>query len=502
MTLKTLTAIAIAALIGAASPQAAAKKKAATHDAATHDAAAPGQATEATAGATAQPGDSLRYIFYFIGDGMGHGALTAADLYHREVLTHGQPLAMTTLPHGGMLWTRSASSPVTDSAAAGTALATGHKTRNYMLGMDADSIAVQSIAAHLHQRGWGVGLITTCAPDDATPGAFYSHVDNRRNFYSTACQALESGYEFFAGSSWRGSKDMEGKRTDIVERIKATPDILYTTDTDKASRSKRPRVMLHSARPFTRGNVGYVIDSIEGALFLPDMTVACIKHLQRYTPGRFFMMVEGGNIDHTSHSNDGPGSVMETVNFDQALRQALQFYNEHPRETLIIVTADHETGGMAVGTNGTGYTTYPRLWQHQRISKDRYSRHIKELLKTDTVPTWDNFKAWTTSLTGLWGPIEVSPGRDEQLHTLFNRTFIDREQLDERETLYATFNVLADEIFNTLNDAVGIGFVSINHSGNPVPLMAIGVGAEAFDGIHDNTYIYHTLRRLTGLDGE
>lgn len=117
-----------------------------------------------------------RYIFYFIGDGMGMSQAMAAEAYNRTVLNNTTPILMMQFPVASASTTYSASSPVTDSAAAGTALATGHKTRNGMLGVTPDTVSVQSVAKELFDRGYGVALVTSVPPDDATPGAFYAHV--------------------------------------------------------------------------------------------------------------------------------------------------------------------------------------------------------------------------------------------------------------------------------------------------------------------------------------
>ncbi|MDE6160094.1 MAG: alkaline phosphatase, partial [Muribaculaceae bacterium] len=132
---------------------------------------AAGMLAVAAIGAQAQ---APKYIFYFIGDGMGMGPVMAAQTYKRVVRADAEPLTMMQFPVVAWCQTWSASSTTTDSAAAGTALSTGTKTRNGMLGVAPDSTAVTSIAADLHNMGWGVGITTSVAADDATPGAFYA----------------------------------------------------------------------------------------------------------------------------------------------------------------------------------------------------------------------------------------------------------------------------------------------------------------------------------------
>ena len=142
---------------------------------------------------------SPKYVFYFIGDGMGMGHVMAAQSYNREVLKSDDLLLMMQFPVVSMLTTYSASSRVTDSAAAGTALATGSKTNNGMLGVTPDTVPVTSVARHLKDAGWGVGIVTTVAPDDATPGAFYAHQPSRSMAYEIDKEMAKSGYEFVQG---------------------------------------------------------------------------------------------------------------------------------------------------------------------------------------------------------------------------------------------------------------------------------------------------------------
>lgn len=453
-------------------------------------------ATLVLAGMTGRSAEP-RYIFYFIGDGMGTGHVMAAQTYNRVALGNEEPLLMLQLPVGGVITTYSASSTVTDSAAAGTALATGKKTRNSMLGMDADTIAVTSIAEELHNAGWGVGLVTTVSPDDATPGAFYAHVPARRMTYEIGRQAAESGYEFIAGSSWRGRYDKKGEATDLYDYFRTFSDLDMVTTVDSARSSKARRIFLTSAAPFNDSNVGLTIDSIEGALTLPEMTAACLEHMQRVSPDRFFMMVEGGNIDHVGHGNDAGSVIIETLNFDKALRHAYDFYLEHPEETLIIVTADHETGGLSVGNRHVGYQSFTPYILHQRMSKEQFSRDVKKMLTAAEAPTWDEFKSRVTDATGLWGPVPVSEAQEQSIRDLFDATFNRRDQIADEKTLYASYNALATEVWRILNDIQGFGWTTSGHSGNPVGVYAIGSGLEELGRWGDNTSIAPLLRKLT-----
>lgn len=437
--------------------------------------------------------DAPKYIFYFIGDGMGHGAVMAAQTYNRVVLGNDEPLLMMQFPVAGMLETYSASSTVTDSAAAGTALSTGNKTRNGMLGMDADTTAVTSMAAVLHDAGWGVGLVTNVSPDDATPGAFYAHVPNRGMFYEIGRQAAESDYEFIAGSRWRGARHGDGSSRGLYEYM-AEKGVDLVTSTEAARKSDSRRVFLYND-----DYTGYTVDSIPGLEMLPEVTATAIDHLKRVSPDRFFLMVEGGDIDHAAHSNDGGAVVMDVINFNDALKHAYDFYLEYPHETVIIVTADHETGGLSVGNRYVGYTSNPQYVQYQKISKDRFSGLVKKMLNDDDgTMTWEKFKEFAGEHTGLWTNIPVDDRQEASLREMFDDTFAKRKALADEKTLYSSFNALANALFNTLNDIQGYGWTTSGHSGNPVPVYAIGDGMEVFGTRLDNTGIAPWLLQMSG----
>lgn len=448
--------------------------------------------------ATSQAADkSPRYIFYFIGDGMGTAHVMAAKTYERMVRNNKRPLVMDRMPVTSLAYTYSFSSPVTDSAAAGTALATGHKTKNGMLGMGPDSVAVTSMAEVLKADGYGIGLVTSVAPDDATPGAFYAHVPYRGMFYEIEKQAAASGYEFIAGAGLRGLKDNNGNPTDIKDIFaQNNVQIVYGTDGLKDVTSEK--VLLLSPDTLSPNNIGYTIDSIEGAMTLPKYTQACLDHLMRVSPDKFFMMVEGGNIDHAGHANDGGTIVKEVINFDESLEIAYNFYLNHPDETLIVVTADHETGGLSVGCSFTGYNAFLNYVDYQKVSKEGFAEFCKALLRSRRTFTWDDMKEYLSENLGLWSHLPVKESQEQLLKEKFDQTFELRNSADTK-TLYANFDAFSMAVFKTFNDIAGLGFTTGNHSGNPVPVYAVGVGAELFAPGNDNTDIPVRILSTVGL---
>ena len=443
----------------------------------------------ATLGVSAQ---DAKYVFYFIGDGMGMGPVMTAETYNREVLKNDKPLTMMQFPTVSWCMTYSASSPVTDSAAAGTALSTGVKTKNSMLGMSPDTIAVESIAKKFHDSGYGVGIVTSVSPFDATPGAFYAHVPNRSMHYEIGCQAAESGYEFLAGAGSYKAEDRDVNEVMAQNKVQ----VIYGPDEIKKINSRR--VFLVNPEGCPNWNIGYTIDSIAGRLTLPQITETCLAHLEKTTPDGFFMMVEGGNIDHALHANDGGTAIIEILNFNDALKLAYNFYLSHPDETLIVVTADHDTGGMAMGYPKVKSPAQLDKFSYQRVSKEAFSDYCKGLAKDRRVYRWEDMKEYLTENFGLFDHIPVSEAQEGKLKEMFEAAIVMRNSEDQK-TLYANFNSFAVEVFRLVNDAVGVGFTTMGHSGNPVPVFAVGGGAEKFRSLNNNNKLPGLILEAAGL---
>lgn len=440
-----------------------------------------------------------KYIFYFIGDGMGLNPVMAAQTYLRTQKTPSQSLNMMSMPVWSFIQTYSASRPVTDSAAAGTALATGTKTKNSMLGMNPDTVAVTSIARILKDNGYGVGIVTSVSPDDATPGAFYTHVPNRNMYYQVGADAAASGYEFIAGAGLRGLKDKEGNPTNLLD-IFAENNVQIVYGPEEIEKIDSRRVLLLNPKDWSEPNeLGYTIDSISGVLNLPLITTTCLSHLEKYSPDKFFMMVEGGNIDHALHANDAGAAIKEIVNFDSAIGIALDFYANHPDETLIIVTADHDTGGLALGNNYQRYNVLLQYIDHQKSSKEDFSQFCRTLLKSRRVYTWEDMKEELESRFGMFTIVPVSEEDTARLETLFNEIFEKRAAGEDQKTLYSSFNSFAVDVFKILDKAAGLAFTTTSHTGNPVPLFAIGVGADRFKNIGNNNMIAPEILKIVNI---
>ncbi len=418
-----------------------------------------------------------KYIFFFIGDGMGMGPVMATQTYQRAVkgkTGYGEQLVMSQFPCAGLVTTYSASSHVTDSSAAGTALATGNKTRNYMLGMNADTLAVSSIAHELKDLGWGIGIVTDCAADDATPGAFYAHQPSRKMYYEIGKDAAYSGFDFIAGAGLRGGKDKDGKDNNLYDVLKQQGyQVLRGQDGARAVlTSKSEKIMLLNPEGYhIPAAMGYVVDSVgkDGiGLTLPIAMEAGLTQLQRNSPDKFFMMVENGLIDHALHANDGGAAVKQILGLDECVAIAYEF---------------------------SRYTVNPEYVDYQSISKDMFNREIQALLKSRRRYEWPEMKELLSERLGLFTKIKITEDAEKKLKKTFEETFHEGKVNDEKG-LYNTSNAFTVAAMRAYNNASGWGFTTLNHSGNPVPIYAIGVGAENFARQLDNTQIPQILRRL------
>ena len=441
--------------------------------------------------------EAPKYVFYFIGDGMGMQPVMTAQAYNRDILKNEQPLLMMQFPVASWAMTYSASAPITDSAAAGTALSTGFKTKNGMLGMTADTVAVTSIARQLKDMGYGVGIITSVAADDATPGAYYAHVASRKMYYDIDVQAAQSGYEFIGGAGMKGILDAESNPTDIPV-IMAENGVQIVRGRAGIDEINSKKVVLLNEEGWPDYNIGYTIDSVAEALTLPLITETCLAHLEKYTPEKFFMMVEGGNIDHALHGNDAGAAIIEILNFNEALKVAYDFYLAHPDETLILVTADHDTGGMSHVHSRTGQSEPLGVYRYVKVSKEEFSNYCKGILRSRMIYTWEDMKQYLSENLGLFSHIKVSDSAAENLKSKFDETFEMRNSADQ-ETLYASFNSFAVAVFDLVNNAAGTLFTTTGHSGNPVPVFAVGVGSDLFKNVNNNTDLPEKLRQILNI---
>ena len=437
----------------------------------------------------------VKYVFYFIGDGMGSNQVLGAEMYRSAL--QGQPLGrvqtlMTTFPYSGSASSYSKSNGITDSAAAGTCLATGSKTTNGMLGVAPDSSRLTSIAEALKAQGWGIGIMTTVAIDHATPGAFYAHVPKRSSYYKIGEQLSESNFDFFGGA---GFHHPQGKKDDKkVNLYRLAEKKGYTiahgleeglTVSGERLTEKMILVQKDDDQGAKHGdNLRYAIDRQEGDLTLAQIVSTAIPFLEARHE-RFFMMVEGGMIDYASHSDDAATAFGEVWDMDEAMRVAYAFYKAHPDETLIVVTADHETGGLALGNSD--YTLYLDQLQYQKCSSWVLSDRFAELFEAKKKPSWPAAQQVFRENLGFWDQVEISLDEEKELKALYKAAC--QKKGKDTKTMYKSINQLADAGVALLDKKAHVGWTTRAHSAHAVPIFSVGVNAQLFSGWHDNTEI-------------
>lgn len=436
-----------------------------------------------------------KYVFYFIGDGTGvnqvYGTQTyLAALEGRIGIT---PLCFTQFPYVALVTTYSATNGVTDSAAGGTALATGHKTKNGALGMLEDlTTPVNSLAYWAQKAGAAVGISTSVSIDHATPAAFYAHIPQRNMYHEIGEQLPQSEFDFFAGSDFLKptAKSAEANQPTLYDLCQQKGYTIARGYKDFQKKGKTAeRIILfqtEEASQKQRNSLPYAIDRTKEDMTLQEITRAGISFLTKQNKDGFFLMVEGGKIDWACHSNDIGTAVREVVDMDNAIKVAYEFYQQHPDETLIVISADHETGGLSLGRGP--YELHMDLLRYQRMSAENYSAHIKELqLKLGNKLTWEKMKADLEENWGFGKGVNLSSEQQERLKAAFEA--MQNGTSEAKENLYAKVDALADTAREIMAECALIGWQSTGHSNGYVPAFALGVGAEKFQGQIDNTQI-------------
>lgn len=273
----------------------------------------------------------VKNIIFLIGDGMGLNQMYAGMTYNKN------SLQLERCTHIGLSKTYSANKYVTDSGAGGTALACGVKTNNQMIGMGSDSVAVESILHLAEKNSLSTGVVVACNVTHATPASFVAHQVSRKMTQEIAADYLKTDIDVFIG----GGRDDFEKRKDnrnLSEELKLKDyQVVYTMDELAKVKSGKVAALLadnHPERASKRGDM------------LPDATLKAIELLSKNKKG-FFLMVEGSQIDWAAHDNDIDYLTEEMLDFDKAIGIALDFAAKN-KETLVVITADHETGGLSI----------------------------------------------------------------------------------------------------------------------------------------------------------
>ncbi len=439
-------------------------------------------------------------VIVFIGDGFGPNQYALLQDY-REIL-QGEPSPMQDFSENeallGLLDTSPVGTVVTDSAASATAMACGVSTLNGRVGMDAGGKSLETALERARKNGWATGLVTSTRMTHATPACYAAHVPSRGMEVVIAQQMIDSGVDLMLGGGARFFVKAGTKQGDVLEGIHR-PNEEGSSDNDLVTYAREVGKMtvvgtmdgMYGAPSsgrilglFSKSHLPYEIDreelGLETVPTLGEMVDFAINRLS--ARGNFFLMVEGGRIDHAGHANDAATMVKESVAFDDAFGVALDYYRTRPETTSLMVTADHETGGFAVSYDASRKSRTPK----------------QELSWLDRQPVSFEYLASVVGTTPIDELLEEHLGLE-----------LSKEELALFEEV--TVSGSATSLFFThlgrqpsavmahlISRRTGLIWGTGGHTDAPVFILAAGPGSDQFKGMHSNTKVGEVLLSLVG----
>jgi alkaline phosphatase len=458
-----------------------------------------------------------KYVFLFVGDGMGlsHTSLTEAYLASVDGKIGFNRLTFTKFPSIGITTTNAKNKLITDSAAAGTAIATGNKTKTKRISKDiSNKIVFKSIGESLRDLGYKVGILTNVSIVDATPSVFFGHEKTRHNKHNLQMALAKSGFNFFAGAYTPAIKNNSDPKNELVKnKIK-----ILTKKEDFSKLEKEDKAIAICQKTYlncytnkNRCNYDCLsdMDLNKNDMKLPFLTKKAIKHL--YNDKGFFMMIEEGKLDKVAHKNDTKAVITSVINLDNSIKEALKFYKKHPNETLIVVCADHETGGISLGRGENFTSTHFEILKHQKVSVERFEQILIDYVLNNN-RGFIGLMPLLNKYFGLGNKIKLSSSDINRL----KKAYIDSEKIIKAqvgktiktqptpESIVPNYvskygfagKPISYEIVHILSEKASVGWTTYDHTAQPTIVYAKGVGAEKFNGYYDNTNIFKKLKEL------
>lgn len=462
--------------------------------------------------------DAPKYVFYFIGDGMGSAQRQVAQYFHKvETQNPDARLVMNSFPQSALVTTHADNTLITDSAAGGTALATGYKTTNAVISKLPDGRDVKTIAEAVREKGYAVGIATSVRITHATPAAFSAHNMSRSMENEIAIDQVNSGFEYYAGGGYRhfvakeNPQGLKSKRNDDRDLVAELKDKGYNTFVGENSRDTfrafTPKKGDKVFAALAYSALGYEIDrrnSVEAPNAMPSLAELTDKGIDVLAAQDkpFFFMVEGGKIDWAAHCHDAAATIWDTLAFDDAIARAFDFYQKHPKETLIVVAADHETGGMTMGISMDSKGYFLKLAEllkvkvstedvlsgvYPKLYKEQQDKSVRQGLFLDYLA--ENF-----------GLTDLTSGEREMLIKAMETE--DKNQtlpLEEQITYGYSYSPTMIAVGHIVSYRTRLNWTSYVHTASLISLSAIGSGSEAFSGFMDNTGIPKKLAKIIGV---
>ncbi|MDR0444034.1 MAG: alkaline phosphatase [Treponema sp.] len=466
-----------------------------------------------------------KYVFLFVADGMAASQFSAAEYYlasKDSITNYGiTRLNFTQFPAAGISNTHDYGSLITDSASAGTAFASGKKTLSSMINVDPKDgkSPYKTIAEYAREAGMKIGIVSTVTLTHATPASFYGKTNNRNNTDGTpevvglAKQLVESGFDYYGGGWIVGNSANNDKYVEDAKQSGYT--VTRTPAAFNGLTKTSGKVIALAERVQDSGAMHYEIDRKPTDLSIVDFTKKGIELLEN--PKGFFFMVESGKIDWAGHANDAGALIHDMLIFDKAIEEALAFQKRYPKETLIVVIGDHETGGMGVGWAGTaGIPAQPGVSANLGMGYSMYFEKISR--QTRSYVAFDDevinpYKARVGNVSqrkieDLYadilqsfgidlrpGSLNVSEFQKNQIEIAFKRSMEQpvTEPQEGWRVFHSSYEPLSVKLTQILNQTAGIGWTSYSHTATPVATFATGVHQEIFSGYYDNTQIFFKL---------
>lgn len=380
----------------------------------------------------------------------------------------------------------------------------------------------QSLAEQLRDKGLKIGIVTSVSIDHATPAVFYAHQPHRKNYYNIALELPQSKFNYFAGGGFKdpygqnksdilSNMGLEKENSTKINKNDSIPSAYtvaqlqgYRFVKTKAEFNKLKngddKVIVFDPKPAGGASIPYVLDQTKDNFTLVDYTKKGIELLDN--PDGFFMMVEGGKIDWACHANDVVTTIHEVLQFDNAVKEAYDFYKKHPDETLIVICSDHETGGLTLGYALSHYETSLEILSKQNISSEVFT-NMMEVLKSkyqkveykQVYPLLKKHYGLDTSEKLKLSPNDILAIKKAIID--YNTHTID-EQMSKPllECAYGPYNPIATVAARILAHKAGIAWTTYSHTAIPCPARAIGVDADEFYGYYDNTHIPQKIMKI------
>ncbi|MGI6739402.1 MAG: alkaline phosphatase [Christensenellales bacterium] len=467
----------------------------------------------------AEDAKEAKYVFFFVGDGMGSPQITATRYFLGTVNNPDAPfpvpaeLSFTTFKSGGLMTTYDSTSFCPDSASTASSMASGEKTLSGVINYDVNKERqFKPITEYAKAAGKKIGIISSVSIDHATPAAFYAKVPHRSAYYDIAVQGMSGDtIDLIGGGGFKQPTGKEKDQKDIFEIAKES-GFTFINDND-AIRNLKPedgeRILMIAPDLAGSDAMQYEVDrrriNAEGgdSLSLADFTKSAINYLKDNEEG-FFMMVEGGKLDWACHANDAVTTMYETIALSDAVQVAVDFAKEHPDETLIVVTGDHETGGLTIGFATTWYDTFFNYLDNQNVSYEDFDKRVAKM-REDGV-SFEDAMAVVEECYGMsmeeGKELTLTASEIARMKDAYTMSMLPKAQrvIGEQESfLYGGYEPFTVTSAHILNNKAGLAYTSYAHTGLQIPVYAEGVGAENFLGFFDNTDVFFSFMSAMGL---